>query len=104
MFSDRKKKLKSAEQGAQSEIATFRAEIQAKFEKESNTDVGSTKSYQGELDLETKSALDVMTQAHQRNRDKIVDLLVYHSTTVQMKVPDNIVECMKATMSLEPKN
>eukprot|EP00474_Spongospora_subterranea_P009049 CRZ09507.1 hypothetical protein [Spongospora subterranea] len=97
----RKKKLKSAEQGAQSEIAAFRAQAQAKFEQETSFDIGSIKSYQNDLESETKAALETMTAAYQKNCSKIVDLLVHHVTTVKMDVPDNLAQCIKATMPID---
>lgn len=73
--------------------------MKARFDAESNDEVGSDKLYRVQLDRDTKAALDRLSAAYAKNGKKIVDLLVHHVTTVEMKVPDNIAQCIRATES-----
>jgi hypothetical protein len=94
---DRKAKLSSAESAAQAAIDAYRAEQQVMFEAEATSRSGETDSAQRTLDDDTKEALNAINKAHRDHGDRVVDLLLHHTTHVLMKVPQDLAYCIKAT-------
>lgn len=83
----RVQRLKQASVEAEQSVSTLRKQLQQQFDNDIKTK-GNDSTYANELKSNTNKELKSIDDAFNKNKDKVLDVLLHHVTTVTLDVSE----------------